>query len=163
MKISYTVIVACVLGAACAQTSPPQTPVTLQITSSEPTIKTGSAAKLQVTLINHSQSPLSVLTTPGQVNAELWYDVQLRDANGTEVPKTKYKKILEGTEKGHVASSAISQTIPRGGSLKEEISLANLYDLSRPGKYFVHVERVLPASFGTTRIKSNVIDITVSR
>jgi hypothetical protein len=71
----------------------------------------------------------------------------------TLVPPEKVAEVLSG--------SGACVTVKPGETQTEGIEVSKLYDLSKPGKYTIQVERGDPES--TVIVKSNAITVTVSK
>ena len=129
-------------------------------------IRLGTDIRISITVTNTSKEKVVLLTTPGRTHAGIWYDVVVRNTNGSSVTKTRIKRILDGDgeeEKGHVLGSLIATTLAPGESVKEEATLGDMYELTMPGTYLVRVDRPFPDANPASKIKSNQISITLER
>lgn len=129
-------------------------------------IKLGVEIRVSITVTNTSKENVVLLTTPGPGgrHAGLWYDVVVRNTNGSSVTKTRFKRILDREDqKGHVFGSSIATTLAPGESVKEEATLGDMYELTIPGTYLVRVDRPFPDANPASKIKSNQISITLER
>jgi len=140
-------------------------PITIAIEAVQKNpIKLGTEIRVSITVTNTSKENVVLLTTPGRRHAGLWYDVAVRNTNGSSVTKTRFKRILDGEEeKGHVFGSSIATTLAPGESVREEATLGDMYELTMPGTYLVRVDRPYPDANPASKIKSNQISITLER
>jgi hypothetical protein len=53
-------------------------------------------------------------------------------------------------------------TLKPNETLEDEVIVDKLYDLTRPGKYFIQVIRQFPEQMGEGLVRSNTIEITVT-
>jgi hypothetical protein len=86
----------------------------------------------------------------------------VRDDKGNSPPETKYQRVLRGEEpltEPWVASVATISVDP-GKTFSDAMIANKFYDLSKPGKYKIQVQRTDPAS--KVVVKSNVITVTVT-
>jgi hypothetical protein len=129
----------------------------LSIAAQEETAKTGSEIKIKTTLTNVTKHDLTFFDT----NRDCDYPVEVRNDNGNPAPETEYKQQLrckEGPSDGRIIMVNLKPQEAR----HDEIVVTRLYDLTRPGKYFVQVLRKVPKELGQGTVKSNILTITVT-
>lgn len=131
--------------------------------------KTGSPVAISITLINHSDKTLS---------ASLWdfaddYTVDVRDAQGNPAPESEEVRreqaamgACRNSGKSHCGKKillhgVISQFKP-GESWQEKLLVTHYFDMNRPGRYTIQLERKLPVELGKGTVKSNPITVTVT-
>jgi hypothetical protein len=157
-----------VLAVSIAAPSPTaEATFSIAIKAAQETVKSGSEARVGITLTNISKRQISIFKVNGNGQAELaGFDVDVRNTDGNTPPETKYhKKIKTGED----AQGETSQVVVSGGyislnsgeSVKDEIVVTRLFDLSSPGSYKVQVEKMDEQS--KVVVKSNVITVTVTQ
>ncbi len=150
------------LIAAHAQQKPQSAQPSLSLTISVPetVVKAGSPIKLSITTTNTSDHDVSYIVSTLGLS-----DVYVHDAAGALAPETP-----EGAQKHFFspkhrpfAGSVFSARahLEAGAKQNVEVDLTKEYDLTKPGKYTVYVERPDPENKGN-QLKSNTITITVT-
>jgi len=89
-----------------------------------------------------------------------YYVIDVRDEEGSPVPETELMRELRDPNHRGFGSGMLFQYKP-GESWKEELMVTLYYEMSRPGKYTIQVERKLPKELGIGTVKSNIITITI--
>ncbi|MCU1240459.1 MAG: hypothetical protein JWO71_1185 [Candidatus Acidoferrum typicum] len=136
--------------------------ITITISSDRMDISPGSPLPVEITLLNTSNHDVVVgqdLSRKG----EFVYTIKVKEDTGSEASKTDYHRAHRGepTKKPILINESLFQvTVQPGKTLKDDVDISTLYDLTQPGKYTVQVERVDPIS--KTVVKSNSIIVTVT-
>ena len=124
-----------------------------------PMWKAGAPIFLIVKMTNHSQRVLHFAFTNPAFN----YRVRVLDTSGQQVPETEnLRKMREGLRNGLDAGRNILIEVKPGGTCQDGIEVSFLYDVSKPGEYFVQVERDMPPELGKGVTTSNKIRATVT-
>ena len=90
------------------------------------------------------------------------YDLLVTDEAGGSVPRTDYGRHLAEDERW---GSAILQEIQPDGEVEKSIEVTKVYDLSKPGKYYARVTRVVSAEAridGCEKAVSNPVAFTIT-
>lgn len=160
MQMSMTLVrwmaLPLLLSAGAAQGPDPA--ISIAISMPEATVDAGSAVKLTIAITNVSKQTILVDRLLGGGKGEFFHEFEVRDARGGAVAETKYyRQFKEGTidMMGHI----MGHEVEPGESLKEEVTLNKLYDLSLPGQYTIQARRLDHPS--KTYVKSNTIKLTV--
>ena len=150
------------LTAAHAAQNAPLAPPSLSVSISAPesVVKAGSAVKLKITTTNTSDHDVSFI-----VSTDGLYDIYVRDPTGALAPETPEgaRKHFWSPNHRPAAGSAFTgrHHLEADAKQEAELDVTKEYDLTKPGKYTVEVERPDPESRGK-RLKSNTITITVT-
>src|SRR5579872_4262819 len=104
-----------------------QCPISLKIALVGNAPKLGSEIRIRVTLTNISPEQIKVAAGTN----ETIYRVDLLDAAGKPVPKTKSYKF----------GTILAADIPSGGDRQDDIVLTRIYDITKAGTYLVQVSR----------------------
>ena len=147
-----------------------ETPLTIAISLTDGSVeKAGSPVAVSITLRNHSDKTLS---------ASLWdydydYTIDVRDAQGNSAPESEEAGRLRAEMDACRSSGkslcgrkillhgVLNQFKP-GESWQERLLITGYYDMSRPGRYTIQLERKLPEELGKGTVKSNSITVTVT-
>jgi hypothetical protein len=152
--------------AQSAQSAQPAAPnLSITISTPDEVVKAGSEVKVKVLFTNSSDQVISMSHTlapnPGEVDN--WIDV--RDENGKLAPQTQYGKKIKGDESTPPAAtnaSSMAVEMKPGETARAHIQVTKLFDLSRPGKYTIQVDRFDRLENGSGAwAKSNIITVTV--
>ena len=139
----------------------------ITVNAPKPTVKVGTDVTIEVVLKNTSAGNfLYGSGSKPEDQGETDYKVEVQDETSKRAPETSYGHKLRTGEDSPgqhtvIVGSFVSFELPPGGVVKNEILVNKLYDLSKPGKYEIHVERLDDA--GGASIKSNTITITVEK
>ncbi len=145
-----------------------QVPPLFKITVSAPqTVEAGTEIRVHVVLKNISDRVFFVDTIGGPSLADINFSIFIHDAMGNEIPKSKL--FPNGRPR---AGSAGFISVQPGETLEQDAPLSYLYDMNKPGQYFVHITRSASdasASPGPHRsdprnnsiVSSNEVTITV--
>lgn len=137
--------------------SPPKEVLSLSISPTMQTVKTGSQVRVEAKLTNVANDPVSFSDTIPDCDLT----VTITDAKGESPPETSYKRGLKCGGR-LTASRNILVTLKPGESRKEEIVITRLYQLERPGSYFVQAQRQPPTDPSASYVKSNTVTVTVT-
>ena len=151
------------IGLAASQAG--ETPFSVIITGPQKPVKTGTEVKVKIVLKNTSDREFTLAKTNAVSQAEFHFLVAVRDSHGQPAPDTEYGRGIMGREiKKRVIIFAGDAffTLKPNETLEDEAIVNKLYDLSRPGKYFIQVTRQFPEQLGKGQVKSNTIEITVT-
>jgi hypothetical protein len=88
------------------------------------------------------------------------YSVEVRDRQGKMVRDTQLGRRLKDPGTVRISSTPLFPLKPQE-SLKDEISVSKLYEMSSPGEYSISVARQVPEQLGAGVVKSNTITVTV--
>ena len=155
MRLVITWTLAAILAVpSVGQKSPAKQPFTLLLTA-EPKASLNSGVWVKVRWTNASDQDLdSSANILDATNVDSNFIFDLLDKNGSPVPARVYK--FPQTS-GHAEFGALKP----GESITHEVNLARLFELNQAGKYTVQVSRLAPKSMGGSKIKSNIVSITV--
>lgn len=131
-------------------------PFTLFIAPTKATVMQGADARVEVTLRNISDRQIAMSKSDGSA-----YLVEVRDGQGRVARDTDLGRKLKDPGTVVVSSAPILPLKP-GESLKDEIVVSKLYEMSGPGQYTVSVARPVPGELGTGLVHSNTITITIT-
>jgi hypothetical protein len=137
-----------------ASSPKPKQPFSLSITPLQATVRSGSEVRVEITLRNVSDQQIEVLKSEGD------YSVAVRGRQGKMARDTQLGRRLKDPSTVRVSSSPLYPLKPQE-SLKDEISVSKLYEMSSPGKYTISVTRPIPEELGGGIVKSNTTTITV--
>ncbi len=99
----------------------------------------GAPVTLDVTLVNTTGHELIFWVAPGGHNAELFYDIVGKNAEGEDIARTAYGVWVCG---GPVMMVSRSQkTLSPDQSYGEFMEVSKIFDLSHSGRYTFQVER----------------------
>ncbi len=140
-----------------AQTVRP--PFSLTI-SAKTAIQEGSDVKIRIALTNTSTRKLSVLhEKANEIGERVGFSLDVRDANNIQVSLTAYGKAYYNHELALVGAPYYADVRP-GQTLEDWIVVSKLYDLSKPGKYKIQVQRTDEDT--SVVVKSNVLNIMIA-
>lgn len=150
---------------------------TFSITISAPD-SVAMSSKLKIDIACKNVSDHQIPSSKAGFGGPWDYTVDVRLGVSEPVPLTEYSKILQGIDTGeskrtlspeerrrefrrHVTSgSTIIQFLAPGETQKDEIPVSKLYDLSKPGRYTIQIQRTDPET--KLVVKSNSITVTVT-
>lgn len=155
---------ACILG---GPTLAPQQPIMIKISTTQNVFKTGSEVILHVMITNNSAEDVSIglaVDRTSPMVAGHLLQVYVRGDQGNIPAETKYQRALRGEAPASdlPVTSMVAGRLPSGkNSGNAIIVIANkYYDLSKPGRYQIHMQWTDPISKITVR--SNMIEITMT-
>ena len=149
-------LVATVSGNASAAT---YRPFTITISSLEHSVRSGGEVRIHVVLTNVSDHVIWVDRSPSKTQAEIHYNVRVRDVSGNDVKETKYGHAARAHE---VYGSEINQPVKPGEKLEEDTLIGKQSDISSPGEYRIQLTRPASSDPKDGVIKSNEIAITIT-
>ncbi len=120
----------------------------------------GARVFVIVTMTNNSDRTLHLsIVDPA-------YDYRMTvqdDATGLPVSETeRYRKMKQSQKNRFQTTGLVVVTLKPHASCADTIEVSQLYDLSRPGKYSIQVERDKPMELGKGGVQSNVINATIT-
>jgi|GEM_PF-4908354 len=151
------VISACILYGTLSVVGA-EIPVQLEISTPQMQFPSGSPITLTITLSNLSDVPMTIGRVVGREQAEVDYTILVKDTNGKLLPESKYGYAAANNR---LIVSRTTATIPPGGTLSQRPIITRLYDMTKPGKYVVTVQRRLPAALGGLVVASNAFTVSV--
>jgi len=140
-------------------------PFSIVITGPQRPVKGGSEVKVKIILKNTSDREITIARTNAVSQAECHFLIEVRDVHGQSAPDTDFGRGIMGREtKKRVILywGDAFFTLKPNETLEDEAVVTKLYDLSRPGKYFIQATRQFPEQLGKGQVKSNTIEITVT-
>jgi hypothetical protein len=135
-----------------------QADFTIMLSSPQVVVKPGTEIRIEYTIRNISAK---TLIFNGFGARDYSFSVRVRDSQDREPSLQKdstERAFKEGVDLP--VGGARRYYVEPGGSLKTEIILTDVYDLSAPGKYTIQILR--PDETTKTLIKSNTIALTVA-
>ena len=156
-RSSVTGLLGCVIAATMLPANA-KPPLSVVVSPSSQTVKSGAEVRLKVTLINTSSHQLSFFDR----NPICDYPIKIQDSDGNQPPETAAKKQshCEGAFR-LTAGRNILITLKPGESFGDKITVSFYYSLQRPGTYTVQVCRHLPGEISKEDICSNTTTFTV--
>jgi hypothetical protein len=142
-------------------------PFTLAI-SSTAIVKTGTEVRLDITVTNVSDQPISVYHVSGEAKAV--NKIEVRDASGNALPRIDGRTMLIHGKSHYLPKQWLSRkgvVLKPGETLEDFSILSKIFDLTKPGRYaVVATQRIrkgesepIPGWIETT---SNALYITVT-
>jgi len=168
MKPLLLIAVVAVFAAKLAQCADPPLEITISLIDGS-VEKAGAPVAVSITVRNHSDKTLS---------ASLWdydydYTMDVRDAQGNSAPDSeevrKARAEMDACRNSGnslcgrkiLLHGVVNQFKP-GESWKERLLITKYYDMGRPGRYTIQLERKLPEELGKGTVKPNSIAVTVT-
>ena len=157
----------CLLAIATVQTSPAaeSSPLALSIATSQHSVPLGSEIHVSAVLTNKSDHKIQLtkMSAAGAQNFEYKVNVHLIDQSRT-VNRAFSERVRrnEETQKKTFTGSIMFIDIGPGETHRDEISISNRYQIDKPGRYIIQVERELPQNMGGKTLRSNEIEIDVA-
>ena len=149
------------LSAQSAQSAKPA--FSLEISMPNDVVQVGSVTTVNVVLTNTSNHEIATFRLLGWGRG---YEVDVRNTQGKR-PRDAREVLAEKNKgaKGPIRTmirggSVRTVRLQPGQSMRDEINLTQMYDLSEPGKYTIQVQRTDDES--KTVAKSNTIIVTVT-
>jgi hypothetical protein len=123
-----------------------------------PIFKVGTPVNVIIRIHNDSKHGLQYDLKPGP----LIYRVKVLDSNGKQVPESDYLRYLKTPEgRRDIDTDGPSVKIEPGSYCLDSKLISGYWDMTKPGKYTIQLERDFPPELGTGVAKSNVIEISV--
>ena len=166
MRIQLTLVlltaIVAILGARLAQCAQQALAITVSeshdgISAGTGIEKAGSPVTVLVTLTNHSKRTVS----SSLIDYDEYCTIDVRDVQGNSVPETEYLRKLRAPGRRKSGHGLTSQYKP-GETWQEKVPITDYFDVSRPGKYKIRLERQLPEEPGKGSVKSNLLTVTVA-
>jgi hypothetical protein len=124
-------------------------------------VKAKSEIRVKTTVVNNSNGKISLERSPEDM-AELEFQVDVRDNQGNPAHLTEYgRQVIKQEGIPLVTHFAGYTVLHPGGTLKCDVVITRLYDLTQPGKYTIQVQRIEDAL--KMIVKSNTITVTVTQ
>jgi hypothetical protein len=170
LQTSALMTAAFAAGAAQPQASKPSFSIT--ISAPETVVKAGGSVKVSLAIRNESRERILLLRSPALGDAEIYTDLDVRDEKGRPVAEGRYYGVLKGRLDPHkstapgfippiaVGGSHVRQWVAPGETWKDEITVTNLVDMTRPGRYTISLSHIDPAD--NEIVKSNTITVTIT-
>jgi hypothetical protein len=149
MRVMAAVAVLLVAGGMFAQAPVPTPSFSLKLDVTPTSARKGSELLMVVDLTNNRPEEMVMLVELG-TSVQDNFAIHVRDSRGNSVPGPKP---LPYDETAYVG-------ISRGETMKFQGDLSRMFDLSRPDRYEIQVERLDPQT--NTTVRSNVSHIVVS-
>jgi hypothetical protein len=151
----------------------PMPAFSLSIAAEPQTIKPGAEVTLFIGLTNNTQRQLS-FPMMDRYQAESNFTIHVTDPTGEPAGKTRFYRMMTGDKTGKDAveppydprhevisvGSLDSWAVPPGKTVEGKAVLNKLFDMSKPGKYTIQVEKIDDLSKAV--VKSNIVTITVA-
>jgi hypothetical protein len=153
------------LGVGAAQNpKSTQSPFSVSLRAVQEVVKSGSEVRLEAIIMNTSGHEIIVSNfLPGgrPDTSGHGFKITIRDQNSVEPRLTKLGRFLINGEVGEdeEIGKVVFRHLQPGERLAYDIVISNLFDLNRPGKYTIQVERIVDAT--RTYVKSNTITVSV--
>jgi hypothetical protein len=144
-------------------------PFSITLSSPHDTWKVGSAVTVKIALTNTSDQAVLIRKSFAQDAGEVFMDVEVKDDQGNQPPRTKYYRRLrqEGgydSEMSPDEEFLVSRSVKKiflkpGETIEVGIVVNRLFDLDRPGKYSVRVQQ--RGEGAKSAVASNTITVIV--
>ena len=122
------------------------------ISTKETTITAGWEVRMEIAITNITDHPIKIAAGPGTYP----YVLDVRDADGNLAPETAYGHKMR-TEQDLVSGMTLANTLEPGETEKLECVVSEWNDLTKPGTYFIQIQR-----WRHPNVKSNKLMITVT-
>jgi hypothetical protein len=131
-------------------------PLALKLTAITATVKAGSAVWVKVTTTNDSDT---AITYENRNACDYRFDVLT--SSGLSAPGTEVTKALDCEHPADVQTTGrhFNVTLKPGESTSDDIRVSDFFDVTQPGEYSVHVERIYR---GIGRVASNTVTVDVT-
>ncbi len=122
--------------------------------------KAGAPVSVILTMKNTSQRVLHLVIADPAIDCRM---TVLNSKNGERLPVSdNFRKSQNGLKEGRASVRNVLKTLKPQETYQEAIEVSGFYDLERPGRYTVQVERDMPAELGKGIVESNTIRVTVT-
>lgn len=174
LRLAILVVAAASGGHASGQAAAPveagKPEFAIAISAPRTTVKSRSDVVVSIEVTNISGSATKLV---GARSAVLEYAIDVRDSDGKPAPLTRRgaatvnHRFAAGDRAGRrfIGPGGVTDSmVPPGGVVKEELTVSDFFDLSRPGTYTIQVQRPDFRSQppGDRMLKSNVITLAVT-
>jgi len=169
LPISRKLLLFLTLMAAAAVSAAQLDPPAFSIAISVPqdVVTRGSKVKVKITLKNTSNHDIVIPRSNAEDQGVFHNKITVRDEEGNLVAdkaavaaRTDKNKDTGSELTNLTMETVINFTLKPGESLKDGIKLSEFYDLSKPGKYSIEVERTDDITKAV--VKSNTITLAVT-
>jgi hypothetical protein len=127
--------------------------------ATEDVVRAGSQVTLKVSVKNELTETL-VEPTDGMNRPERNYAIKITDDHGNVPPLTNYGRALIKHEGVIIDRCCPSMILQPGETRNEDVVVTSLFDLSKPGKYTIQLERFDNSI--KAGVKSNAVAVTVT-
>jgi hypothetical protein len=139
----------------------------ITVTAVDSTVKSGSPVWVTVRMENYSNRGLPVYRENAADQGGFVYKADIRTQTGTLAPETKFGRRIQDHDTAEerarepyvTVTSGGEQNLGPGKSIIDRMNISKLYDLTRPGKYTLELQRFDTES--KTFVRSNKITVTV--
>jgi hypothetical protein len=168
LSVIIVTLMPTILRAQGATRSPAEPPFSLAITAAESPVKAGSPVVVKVVMRNRSDHDISVYRDNSSDQGGFTYNVSALDETGASAPETKFGKTVMNHETAQEQAQEPSVLFSSGGeinlavgeAIKDRVDVTKLYDLHRPGRYSIQIQRFDLET--KSYVKSNKITVTVA-
>jgi hypothetical protein len=167
LTVAICACLAATMIVSVAANEDPKSPFILNIAPSQnaiqqpgvPIWKSGAPVFFILTMKNESDDVLHFNLTNSAFN----YRTTVIDSQGRPVPETENFRKMKENDRPQFRHNIrnILVTLKPQETCQDTIEVSYLYDLSKPGKYMVRVERKLPPELGEGIVKSNIVKISI--
>jgi len=148
-------------GAVPAQVTKLQ-PFSITISTPAEVVKPGSEVRLDISLKNLLDKTILLPKNVGQEETDADYVIEVRDSTGRSATETQRGQMIRGKGTKRYFGSIRWVGAKPGETLKESVALNKDFDLNKPGKYVIQIQRYVPDDLGGGGVKSNVISVSVN-
>jgi hypothetical protein len=124
-------------------------------------VRVGDGVGIRIVVTNTSFKSLTLWENGPDID----YDVNVLDSHGVAPPDTERgREVRDKSLRSSLAmiSSAFATVEPDKTLVESDLAVDDLYDMSRPGRYTIQVQRHIPPNQGRGVVKSNTITVTVT-
>jgi hypothetical protein len=137
----------------------PKPPLTVAVSPTSQTVKSGADVRLKATITNTSSHALIFFDR----NRVCDYPIKIRDVDGNQPPETVAKQQSHCDGKPWLdGGRRVLVRLNPGDSVDEEITVSFYYDVRRTGTYKVQVSRHLPDEITKEDASSNSATFVVT-
>lgn len=137
-------------------------PLSFSITiSAKTSLKAGSPLQVAVVIRNISGHDMLLQTEYIRPFVEVTDRVSVTETSGATINETKFgKKVMGHDGAGAFTGKVVRTPLLPDQSFKYQLDISELYDLNRPGRYNIRIERFDDIS--RTFVKSNAVTVIVT-
>lgn len=135
--------------------------IAIRISAAPHVVRPGAEVRVRVLITNISGHEVSLGRSNGQAQGEHTNRIEVFAGDGAPAPLTAYGRALQDPERH--SFSNIWFSLQPGASFEDEIIVSKIFNLTRPGKCTIQVQRPDPTSALKPAIQSNVVKIRVKR
>lgn len=138
--------------------------LSLSIETDKSSFKLGDDIDITILLKNNTDQSVDLSKIMRAGDGSFEYQVNVERDDHSEVAKKFAEKLHRHEVHPEIPppGSVVFFTIEPGKTNKDSVTITNRYEIDKPGKYLVQLERALPEDIGGGVIKSNTITITVT-